>query len=152
MYKFIYLVNFCVSGEAVEWYHGNVCKCCNPLFLLFTKHFGSVIACAFMTGFFSFFDFILDVLLPTSSRTNSNKCIGCCGSFVSYYNLVRSDAMGFVYLSGNAYCNAARYCEYLCDKSTATSNSQQTSRVYRICAHMLISGIVSLLALWVSGV
>ena len=57
----LYLVNFAVSGQAVNWYfekHEN--GFCYPLQLLVCKHLGSVIAGSFMTGSLSIEDFIFD--------------------------------------------------------------------------------------------
>jgi hypothetical protein len=59
--------------------------------------------------------------------------------------------MGFIALTGNPFCNSARYCEYLCDKSVITSYSQSTSRVYRLCAHFFIAGLVVIICLYVKG-
>ena len=65
--------------------------------------------------------------------------------------MVRSDALAFVNLAGNPYCNSARYCEYLCDRSLLFDGSQATSRTYRICAHLLIASLVVLIAMYLDG-
>lgn len=57
--------------------------------------------------------------------------------------------MTFVYLTGNAYCNSARYCEYVVNKSTLTSSSQSSSRIYRFTAHFAVSGIICILSMFV---
>lgn len=108
-----------------------------------------------MTGFFSFFDFVFDFLKP-SSAADSNGCYYrfyncCCICCVTLFDLVRSDAMAFINLTGNPFCNSARYCEYLCDRSTIMDYSQSTSRAYRICAHFLLAGIMGIFALYVKG-
>lgn len=59
--------------------------------------------------------------------------------------------MAYINLTGNPYCNSARYCEYLCDRSIIMDYSQSTSRVYRICAHFLITGIMAIMALYMKG-
>lgn len=59
--------------------------------------------------------------------------------------------MAYINLTGNAYCNSARYCEYLCDKSVLTNYSQSSSRIYRLCAHFLIVGVVTIIALYSKG-
>jgi hypothetical protein len=67
------IVNFCVSGNAVHWFleenkgdnHPHVHKnAFYPAIVMVKKHLGSVIAGAFMTGFFSIFDAIFDFLRP----------------------------------------------------------------------------------------
>ena len=59
--------------------------------------------------------------------------------------------MAYINLAGNPYCNSARYCEYLCERSLLMDNSQSTSRAYRICAHFLIAGFISILGLYLKG-
>ena len=64
-----------MSGNAVHWFleegkddnHPNAKKnFLYPAILLLTKHFGTVIAGAFVTGFFSIFDAIFDFLRPVN--------------------------------------------------------------------------------------
>jgi hypothetical protein len=57
--------NYLISAEAVEWYYGKPSGCFNATFTLVCKHLGSVIACAFMNGFFGIADFICDALIPS---------------------------------------------------------------------------------------
>jgi len=59
--------------------------------------------------------------------------------------------MSYIYLTGNPYCNAARFCEYLCGQSVLTRNSQSISRFYRICAHFLLAGLASVINLIIQG-
>jgi uncharacterized membrane protein YGL010W len=59
--------------------------------------------------------------------------------------------MGYIYLTGNPYCNASRYCEFLCKESPLTQNSQSTSRAYRICAHFLLAGLVAIVSVVLQG-
>lgn len=112
------------------------------------KHLGSVIACAFMNAFFSIFDFIFDAIIPEHWENSDNFCLRCCNSFAAYYDLVRSDALTYVYLSGNSYCNSARYCDYVVHKSELTDNSQGMNRIYRLTSHFAIAGTIAVLAFW----
>jgi len=59
--------------------------------------------------------------------------------------------MAYINIAGNPYCNSARYCEYLSDQSWVLEQSQSTSMSYRICAHMLIAGIVGIICLYMKG-
>ena len=59
--------------------------------------------------------------------------------------------MAYIYLTGNPYCNSSRYCEYLCDQSSLTRNSQSISRFYRISAHFLLAGLASIVNLFLQG-
>lgn len=149
-------VNFLVSGNAVNWYYGkDELTCMHPMRVLVCKHLGSVIGGSFMTGFFTIGDYIFDLIKPSISspptscyRKTHTKC---CNPFKKVFDLVRSDAMAYIHITGNPYCNSARYCEYLCDNSAAVEESQTTSRSYRLSAHMLIGGIVSIICLYVKG-
>jgi hypothetical protein len=59
--------------------------------------------------------------------------------------------MGYTYITGNPYCNSARYCEYLSDNSAVFEDNQSTSRMYRIAAHLLIAGLVGIICLYAKG-
>ena len=102
-----------------------------------------------MTGFFSIFDFIFDLIKPVSREGCYTSCFNSmCRWCVCLGDLVRSDAMTMVVLTGNPYCNSARYCEYLCNKTPLTEYSQSSNRIFSLCAHcfiMCISIIFSLL-------
>ena len=107
-----------------------------------------------MTSFLALWDFIFDFVKPDENAnpdgcyTSCYKCFCCCASI---FDLVRSDAMAYINLTGNPYCNSARYCEYLCDRSIIMDYSQSTSRAYRICAHFLVTGIMAIMALYMKG-
>ena len=45
-----------------------------------------------------------------------------------------------VAIAGNPFCNSARYCEYLCNKTPLTAYSQSCNRIYSLSAHFLITG------------
>ena len=103
-----------------------------------------------MTGFFTIGDYFFDMLIKSSS----DCCLGClnvcCSPCLKLFEMVRSDAMAFIFLTGNPYCNAARCCEYMCDQSQFME-SQGVSRTYRLSAHILIAGINAILALYLKG-
>lgn len=46
-----------------------------------------------------------------------------------------------VALAGNPFCNSARYCEYLCDKTPLTEYSQSCNRIYSLSSHFFITGL-----------
>lgn len=102
-----------------------------------------------MDGFFGIADLILDSLIPPLD--DNNTCFYYINRFAGFFDLVRSDALTVVYLSGNAYCNSARYAEYLTNKTSNTAYSQSASRIYRLCAHFALAGVVSLVAFWGYG-
>lgn len=106
-----------------------------------------------MNAFFGIADFICDALIP--ELPEDNGCFHCINKFAAYFDLARSDALTIVYVSGNAYCNSARYCEYIAGKlsrnNATSSESQTSSRIYRYTSHFAIGCIISLLAFWVFG-
>ena len=114
-----------------------------PLKLQVTKNLGSIIGCSFVTSFFSIFDLLFDIFKPKDIQNSCCKAI--CGCVC---DLVRSDTMSFVILSGNPFCNSARYCEYLCNKAILTEYSQSCSRIYRISAHFFIASVTLLYSLF----
>ena len=107
-----------------------------------------------MTGFFTIGDYIFDLVKPSDNQEEGccaecfNFCCNCC---LKVFDLVRSDAMTYINAAGTPYCNAARYCEYITDKSLLLEGSQSASRTYRICAHLLIAGAAGILGLYVKG-
>lgn len=142
-----------ISGNAVSWYFGTNDSCVHPFRVFLYKHFGSVVAGSFMTGFFSLGDMIFDMLKPSPTMGPNHCCTKThktlCAPCHKVFDLVRSDAMGYIYLSGNPYCNSARYCEYLCDNSASVEAAQTTSRAYRLGAHLLIASATAIFALYV---
>lgn len=100
------------------------------------KHFGSVVGGSFMIGFFTLFDYVLDIFKArepdntvyagSPNQVNPNQGKGCyarfwdscfCRPCRKVNDLVRSDAMAYIHIAGNPYCNAARYCQYLSENS-----------------------------------
>jgi hypothetical protein len=122
---------------------------------LITKHFGSVIGGSFITGYFSIVDYLFDLIKPPSRNDEDSAYSSyfnfACGSCLKLLDLVRSDSMAYINLTGVPFCNSARYCEYLCDKSLILDESQSTSRTYRLCAHFLIAGLVGILSMYIAG-
>jgi hypothetical protein len=102
-----------------------------------------------MNGFFGIADFIFDALIP--SLDDTDNCFYYINRFAGVFDLARSDAMTVVYASGNAYCNSARYTEYLTHKSSDTAYSQLASRIYRYSAHFALAGIITLVGFWFFG-
>ena len=79
--KIIYLVNFCVSGIATQWYYyrknkKDQIKFYRSFINLFKFHWGSVLGCALLTGGFYILDFILDFLLVHLPVTEEQRHLG----------------------------------------------------------------------------
>lgn len=57
------IVNFIVSGNAVEWYFKSITEerhCGKPFVRLLSKHWGSVVGGSFLNAFFKIFDMFSD--------------------------------------------------------------------------------------------
>jgi len=107
--------------------------------LLLFKHLGSVVAASFINGFLFVPDMILDIFRVF------------CDFTISVFDLVRSDALAYIALLGSPFCNSAMYCEYLGKESLLSDCSQSIMRTYRISAHILLAGIVSIVGLYLKG-
>lgn len=150
--------NFIVSSYAVLWYSNHFSNSQSlkdkltglvyPYKLLITKHLGSVIACSFMSAFFNIFDTIFDLARGSHANENDNTV---CANLDCFFDLVRSEAMPYIAITGNTYCNAARYCQYLCEQSTVLEHSQSAGRAYRFAAYSTLAGFVTLLSLYIMG-
>ena len=102
-----------------------------------------------MTGFFGLGDFIFDLLKGTSTchRILKTFCMPC----LKLFELVRSDSMAYINITGIPFCNSSRTCEYLCNNSMVLEEAQSSSRVYRLCSHIFLIGINCILALYIKG-
>ncbi len=74
MYLSAYVVNFAVSGNAVEWYFKNTHNnyksyCCRPCSRLMTRHWGSVAGGSFLNAFLMPFDMVSDCFRVPLSLT-----------------------------------------------------------------------------------
>lgn len=125
--------NFIVGSHAVYWYYS---KDGEPAFLdrvkdMFLYHLGSVIGGSLIQGFFYFVDLTFDFFcshdkpdkpvkdaygnyIPKKyddpidyDRTIDNTHSHCCQDF---FNLIRGEALCYVALTNQNYCNAARSC------------------------------------------
>ena len=92
-----------------------------------------------MTAFFSIFDYFFDLLRPASQE---GCCFNCYNSVCCWYKnigeLIRSDAMILVSLTGNNYWRSSRYCEYLNRRAPLTQFFQFSSRLFSLTAHLFI--------------
>lgn len=102
-----------------------------------------------MEAFLFVFDYIFDIARSDCCDCGSeNKCVSYIDSCL---DLTRTDAMAFIVLTGNPYCNSSRYCELLCYKAPASRYSQSNGRSYRICSHIFIGGIVAIINIYLQG-
>ena len=73
---------------------------------LICKHFGSVVGGSLLSGFFYIPDLIVNLCCSD---------VDCC--LCNCFDILRGDSYPYIYLTGSSYCNAARQCQYLCERS-----------------------------------
>jgi hypothetical protein len=98
-----------------------------------------VIAASFINAFLFVPDTIVDILRVF------------CNFSIKVLDLVRTDALAYTVLTGNPFCNSAMYCEYLSEETLLSDFSQSIMRTYRIAAHILLAGSVSIVGLYLKG-
>jgi hypothetical protein len=106
-----YLVNFCVSGNAVDWYWTRSTNCTSSYQRLLCKNWGSVVAGSFLNAFFEIPTLIVELLVchpQTCCAKCGTFCLNSCNCCTSFFNLVRTDAYSYINLAGIPFCNSAR--------------------------------------------
>lgn len=76
---------------------------------------------------------------PKGECGRASKCWKescCCCNFI--FELVRPDAYAYMHLSGIPYCNAARQCEALCERTHLFSSDHSCIRLYRAAAQIFL--------------
>lgn len=91
-----------------------------------------------MTAFFYFFGVVLDFI---SCQPCTNYCTNMKEDCLALLNLVRSDVMAYIALTGNPFCLSGHYCEYICNNTILNDDNQSYRRIYRLCAHICIAGL-----------
>ena len=120
--------NFLISGTTVYFYFKNQLSIPFALGNFFKFHWGSVVAGSFLLDFFYIFDIFYDFMKPKNEESLSTfaKICCCCDRVLG---LARSDTFSFLNLIGQPYCNSARYCEEIDDRSDTFEGSQSVFRV-----------------------
>lgn len=134
----IFLVNFCVSGCAIQWYFKKDFNCCYPLKALFTKHFGSVAGGSFLNAFF----FIPNLFIDLGCNNTNKFCCNCL-------DLPRGDAYPYIYMTSSTYCPAVRQVQYLCSRSRICRGTESTNTFYSLAARLVIALSTMLIAYWI---
>lgn len=156
-----YAVNYIISGHAVEWYFnsnvGTPTSCGKPFIRLLCKNFGSVVAGSFMNAFFNIFTLIFDLFRVSSCpmqcdpKGGCGRCTKCCKDVCcccfSIFDLARSDAYAYIHLSGIPYCNAARQCSAVCERTYLFTSDDTCIRLYRIAAQIFVVTLSTLITM-----
>lgn len=130
----------------------------NYAFKTYWKHLGSIVAGSYMTGYWVFFDFFFDTIKPCIPDDESTTCgkffaHRCVRNTIDFFDLVKPEAMPYINLTGNTYCNSARYCDYLYEQSLVLQylDSASFSKSYRVSAHLLLAVGTAIISLLVNG-
>jgi hypothetical protein len=60
--------------------------------------------------------------------------------------MIRPDAYAYIHLSGIPYCNAARQCQAICERTHLFSSDHTCVRLYRIAAQLFVVTLTVLLS------
>jgi hypothetical protein len=150
--SFINLVNFCVSGNAVDWYWTRQSSCYQPYQRLVCKNWGSVVGGSFLNAFFEVPTLLVELLVchPTTCCSKLGTfCYNTCNIFTCFFELVRTDAYSYINLTGIPFCDAARQCGKLCDRSNQFVGYQSALKHYRLAAHIACVSFIFFWGFWI---
>ena len=154
VYIYIYLVNFCVAGNAVDWYWINQDRgdekthCYGSYSRFLFKHWGSVVGGSFLNAFFEIPTLIIELLTchPEACCPKLGTCChNSCNCITCFFDLVRTDAYSYINMSGIPFCNSARQCKKICGNSEHFIGSYSPMKHYRFAAHVLCVAAVFLM-------
>lgn len=107
---------------------------------------GSIFAAAFINSFMLFPAAIYDTIRNCGDgKFTQPNCMS------KIMDMVRSDALTLVALTGTPYCNAANYCDYFWYESMTTEKTSCSLRVYKLAAHIFISVSATIAGLFYLG-
>eukprot|EP00919_Chromeraceae_sp_WS-2016_P055313 GHVR01131432.1.p1 GENE.GHVR01131432.1~~GHVR01131432.1.p1 ORF type:complete len:258 (+),score=-12.44 GHVR01131432.1:1127-1900(+) len=144
--------NFCVSGCAVDWYWRGRCDCYTPYQRLVCNHWGSVVGGSFLNAFFEIPTLFIELLVchpQTCCSALGTCCYNTCSCCVCFFDLVRTDAYSYINLTGIPYCNSARQCKMLCDRSHQFIGTHSAMKHYRFAAHIFCVASVALMTYFI---
>jgi hypothetical protein len=148
----IYLVNFCVSGNAVDWYWTRHSSCYQPYQRLVCKNWGSVVGGSFLNAFFEVPTLIIELLVchpNTCCSKLGTFCYNTCNIFTCFFELVRTDAYSYINLTGIPFCDAARQTSKLCDRTNQFVGYHSAMKHYRMAAHIACISFVFIWGFWI---
>lgn len=149
---FVSLDNFCVSGNAVDWYWTRHSACYQPYQRLICKNWGSVVGGSFLNTFFEVPTLLIELIVchpNTCCSKLGTMCYNTCNLFTCFFELVRTDAYSYINLTGIPFCDAARQCAKLCDRSKQFVGYHSAMKHYRLAAHIASISFVFFWAFWI---
>ena len=144
--------NFCVSGNAVDWYWTRHSSCYQPYQRLVCKNWGSVVGGSFLNAFFEVPTLIIELLVchpNTCCSKLGTTCYNTCNIFTCFFELVRTDAYSYINLTGIPFCDSARQTARLCDRSNQFVGYHSAMKHYRFAAHISIISFIFFWAYWI---
>lgn len=75
--------------------------------------------------------------------TNSFNSITC------FFDIVRTDAYSYINLSGIPFCDSARNCSYLCQKSKQFVGNHSSIKHFRFVAYVFLISLVCFMSQWI---
>lgn len=150
--NFLFLDNFCVSGNAVDWYWTRNSSCYQPYQRLVCKNWGSVVGGSFLNAFFEVPTLLIELVVchpNTCCSKIGTFCYNICNIFTCFFELVRTDAYSYINLTGIPFCDAARQCAKLCDRSAQFVGYHSAMKHYRLAAHIASVCFVFFWAFWI---
>ena len=105
--------------------------------LLVYKNFGSVISGSLLTAFFYIPSLIVSFFFSE---------VDCC--LCNFFDILRGDIYPYIYLTGSTYCNSARQCQYLCERSDLCNGSESANTIYSLAARIVLSITTVLIVYW----
>lgn len=92
-----------------------------------------------MSGFFYYLSLIVDLFFPK---------IDFC--FCNFFDLIRTEAYSYIYLTGNSYCPSVRQVQYLCARSRVCRENESTNSIYALAARIVIALSSVLIIYWIT--
>jgi hypothetical protein len=103
------------------------------------KNIGSIASGSLLSGLFYIPSLIISFLCPE---------VDCC--FFNLFDLTRTDAYSYIYLTGNSYCPSSRQTRYLCQRSKICRENQTSTTIYAFAARIFLSLLTILIVYWIS--
>ena len=76
-------------------------------------------------------------------------CTNSCNPITCFFDMVRTDAYSYINLSGIPFCNSARNCAYLCEKSKQFVGNHSAIKHYRFIAFVFLTALLCFMTQWI---